>query len=203
MNFLPFSKQTFEEWWQSINQNPNSYFDGRSIEGDSKFDGDRDYKIFGSSEPYRYWYGAITNILPSLKKNSIYIEVKWQGQSIRTIIFPNELGRIIPSPVPWVVRFPHVFFLDNIPPWPRKGQGMKGRPQDWALNLLVYELSQAGMKDKQIASFLRTECPEMLFGEIKNYQGKSDKDPFLVRINDIKKRVKNIVSKAYPFPEST
>ena len=105
-------------------------------------------------------------------------------------------------PIPWQIRFPSRYLLNHIPAWPQK-KPKKGRPLDWALDLLVSELSQANMKNKEIATLLRASASKLLFGEVRAYKGTSDKDPFLVRINDIKKRVKKILSKVYPLRQFT
>jgi hypothetical protein len=90
-----------------------------------------------------------------------------------------------PLPLPWFIRFPLPFFLDKIPPWPPEWI-TETRRQDFALNLLVYELSQAGIKPKRLADLLRTECPNMLYGVVKDYNGTSGKDPLLSRLYTIK-----------------
>ncbi len=58
---------------------------------------------------------------------------------------------------------------------------------------MVYELSQAGAKSKEIA--------QLVLGVDKFY--KIDKDPIYVRINTIIKTVQKAVAQAYPFQEST
>lgn len=103
-------------------------------------------------------------------------------------------------PTPYWVRFPLPILFNRFSDHLVNGiWSRKGRPQDWALNLLAYELSQARMRSKTIGSFLRAECSEMLFGIVKNYEGKLDKDPIYVRINALKKTVGRIISKVYPF----
>lgn len=110
--------------------------------------------------------------------------------------YPNLLSGI--PTIPHNIRFPNSLVIEDIPPWRNEGKKKPGRPQDWALNLLIFELSQAGMKNKEISHLIRTSADNLLFGVVKYYDGSSDKDPFLVRINDIKKRVQEVVSQAYP-----
>jgi hypothetical protein len=105
----------------------------------------------------------------------------------------SEWMIMIPPPIPWIFRFPSPGDLALLPTFPGEGKQIRGRPSNWAENLLVYELSQAGMKNKQIA--------ELVLGVEKFY--KIDKDPIYVRINTILRTVEKVVSKAYPFPEST
>jgi len=45
------------------------------------------------------------------------------------------------------------------------------------------------MKNKEIATLLRASADELLCGEVQAYKATSDKDPFLVRINDIQATV--------------
>lgn len=111
----------------------------------------------------------------------------------RKLITPGDLELMEPPPIPWVVRFPSPFLLNKLPPWPEKGKSIKGRPQNWARNLLVYELSQAGMKNMQIA--------RLLFGVDKSteYRPDNPKHPILVKIAKAKKAMKKIVVESFPL----
>lgn len=94
------------------------------------------------------------------------------------------------APIPYTVRFPLPILL-NIFPYLTVGRRSfkpKGRPQDWATNLLVYELSRAGMKNMEIA--------RLLFGVEKSTEKWPDKHPILVRIDTIKKTVQKAISKS-------
>jgi hypothetical protein len=104
-----------------------------------------------------------------------------------------ELMLMDPLPIPWIFRFPWPNYIARLPISRGKGTTFRGRPPKWAENLLIYELSQAGMKNKQIA--------ELVLGAEKFCR--MDKDPIYVRINTILKTVEKAVSKAYPFPEPT
>ena len=94
------------------------------------------------------------------------------------------------APIPHSVRFPLPILL-NIFPYLKVGRRyfkLKGRPQDWGRNLLVYELSQAGMKNMEIA--------RLLFGVEKWTERWPDKHPILVRIDAIKKTVEKAISQS-------
>jgi hypothetical protein len=158
-------------------------------------------------EDHIHWIGRIFNANLTLFKQDQYnigeieIEMGLTDSKKKITLNPRNLGSLRPCPIPWQIRFPFIFCLETLHPWPVKG---KGRPQDWRLNVLVYELSQAGIKDKEIGNLLR-KCPipNLLFGAIKHYEGTLDKDPILVRINTIKRTVEKAVSQAYPFTAST
>jgi len=107
------------------------------------------------------------------------------GCDLVWLIDRNNFGKTLP--LPWTIRFPCPMFLYEIP-GSRKARKGKGRPQDWGFNLLVYELSQAGMKNMDIA--------RQLFG-VKKPPGSIYKEPTLVRINTIKKTIGEAVSQAY------
>jgi hypothetical protein len=79
-------------------------------------------------------------------------------------------------------------FLYEIPD-SSKAKKKKGRPHNWGFNLLVYELSQAGMKDMEIARYF--------YGIEKSTGNFPDKETTLVRINTIKNTVDRHVSQAY------
>lgn len=94
------------------------------------------------------------------------------------------------APIPHTVRFPLPILL-LIFPYLTVGRAYfkpKGRPQDWATNLLVYELSRAGMKNMEIA--------RLLFKVEKSTGKWPDKHPILVRIDTIKETVKKAISKS-------
>lgn len=98
-------------------------------------------------------------------------------------------------PIPWCVRFPFPPFLDRIPPWPNKKKKGAGRPQgsfkDSGKNLLIYELSQGGMQDMEIA--------RLLFGIKKSTEKWPDKHSTLSWIFNIKRAVEKVVLQVYPF----
>jgi hypothetical protein len=102
-------------------------------------------------------------------------------------------------PIPYYIRFPFPFFIG----YPQNSllikwrYSIKGRPQHWALNCLIYELSQSGVKDKQIANLLRSKCPDMLWGFVKQYTENLGKDPLLTRINTIRKTMDKTVTSIF------
>lgn len=102
----------------------------------------------------------------------------------------NKLFNVKFVPIPHTIRFPSPVLLSDFAHYPMERLfKKKGRPTNWGLNLLVYEFSQAGMKDMQIA--------RLLFGV-----GSStylDKHPALVRIENIKKTIGKVVSQAFPL----
>jgi hypothetical protein len=126
---------------------------------------------------------------------SLLCAIEKENSEIRSLMPGWCIRGIKPSPIPWTVRFPIPFMLDRFPDWPEEGKKIKGRPPKWAENLLVYELSQAGMKDMDIV--------RLLFRIDKSTEFYPDKNPILVRINTIKKTVQKVVSQAYPFLQST
>jgi hypothetical protein len=151
-----------------------------------------------NSESYEFdlshiesWGGPISRAVYDSKREAVLVT----GGREEIELNPGRLLWIEPCPIPWAIRFPLSIYLYSLPPWPEK----MGRPQYWGLNLLVYELSQTGMKDGQIAHLLRRSASNLLFGNVKSYSDSSDKDPLLVRIADIKMKVKEAVSQAYPF----
>lgn len=108
-----------------------------------------------------------------------------------------EKWKVSFPPIPWVFRFIPAGYLQQVPPIPGYGYGRpkRGRPiEDLAKNLSVYELSQVGMKNMEIA--------RLVFG-FTRFRESLDKETILVRINAIKKTGNNIISRAYPFPSST
>lgn len=98
-------------------------------------------------------------------------------------------------PIPWVFRFIPRGYLNQLPRIPGYGYGKpRGRPiKLWAKNLLVYELSQSGMKNMEIA--------RLVFGVKKSteYWLKTPKHPILVKIAKVKEAMNEIISKSYPL----
>ena len=87
------------------------------------------------------------------------------------------------------VRFPLPFLLELIP---SRSNKVRGPTQNWPRNLLVYELSQKGIKDTDIAI--------LLFGMKKNpYHDRSGKNRILSHIDRIKRTIGKSVDKALPY----
>jgi hypothetical protein len=110
-----------------------------------------------------------------------------------------EKWKINFPPIPWVFRFIPRGYLDQLPliPGYRNDRPPRGRPiEHWARNLLVYELSQAGMKNMETA--------RLLFGVKKSTENwlKAPKHPVLVKIAKVKKAMEKLVSKSY-LPSAT
>ena len=108
----------------------------------------------------------------------------------------GRLGGI--DPMPWRVRFPSPEFPSGSelywahPPGPQRGGKTRRRPyKDWASSLLIFELSQVGMRNSEILSLF----PEV-FGQSRV---KLDKDPAYVRVNTIIKTINKAVIRAYPI----
>jgi len=102
------------------------------------------------------------------------------------------------QPIPHHVRFPLPILLSNLSDSPLKDFfEKKGRPPKWARNLLIYELSQAGMKDMEIA--------RLLFGVKKSTENWPDKPkhPILAKIYKTKRTMEKIISESYPFESVT
>lgn len=99
-------------------------------------------------------------------------------------------------PIPWVFRFIPRGHLNQLPPIPGVGYGkLRGRPiEDWAKNLLVYELSHAGMKDMEMA--------RLMFGVKKSTEWSAPKHPIIVKIAKTKGSMEKLISQAYP-PRTT
>jgi hypothetical protein len=102
-------------------------------------------------------------------------------------------------PIPWVFRFTPRGYLDQLPLIPGYGNDRppRGRPiQDWPRNLFVYELSQAGMRNMEIA--------RLLFGVKKSTENwrHQPKHPVLVKIARVKKAMEKLVSESY-LPTAT
>lgn len=108
------------------------------------------------------------------------------GINLVWLIDRHNFGKTLP--LPWTIRFPCPMFLCEIPD-SSKARKKKGRPHNWGFNLLVYELSQAGMKDMDIA--------RLLFGVQRSTENYPDKESALVRIYTIKNTIGNAVSQAY------
>lgn len=91
-------------------------------------------------------------------------------------------------PIPWVFRFTPNGYLQQIPPAKRE----RGHQvENWAKNLAVYELSQAGMKNAEIG--------RLLFGMDKSRISVfNTTHPILVEIAKIKKRIKKKAAKSFP-----
>lgn len=109
----------------------------------------------------------------------------------------NPLELKTPIPIPYTVRFPKPCLITRVRSLPAETLfKKKGQPPKWDRNLLIYELSQAGMKNMEIA--------RLLFGVKKSTENwpRILKHPKLVRIADIKKVIRNTVSKAYPVYQS-
>jgi len=96
-------------------------------------------------------------------------------------------------PIPWVFRFIPRGYLDKLPPIPGFGYGKRRgrRIEDWAKNLLIYELSRAGLKDMEIA--------RLVFGVEKSTEWSAPKHPILVKISKVKEAMKELISQSYPF----
>jgi len=87
------------------------------------------------------------------------------------------------------VRFPLPLLLELIPSRLIKA---RGPIQNWPRNLLVYELSQKGIRDTDIAVWL--------FGmQKKPYRGQPGKNRLLSHIDRIKRTVSKSVDKALPY----
>jgi hypothetical protein len=184
-NFPPLPKEPFRKWFDRVGFD-NSF---RIIE--------LYFNSFGDASPipqeeFKMWCDRTSGhtVFPATAYPTVVDFFSEQG---KILILPVELHRVTPPPIPWTVRFPTTYFLNKIPPWCNEGKIKSGRPpKDWASNLLVYELSQAGMKNMEVAKLLFRERSEKL-----------DKDPVLVRINTIIKTVEKAISHAYRFPQPT
>jgi hypothetical protein len=87
------------------------------------------------------------------------------------------------------IRFPLPFLLELIP---SRLNRARGPIQNWPRNLLVYELSQKGIRDTDIAVWL--------FGMPKEaYRGQSGKNRILSHIDRIKRTISKSVDKALPY----
>lgn len=106
--------------------------------------------------------------------------------------FNNQLNGKF-APIPHSIRFPLPILLNDFSRYPL-GRLLKEkrRPTNWALNLSVYELSQAELKDMEIA--------RLLFGIKKSTERFPKKHSVLSQISNIKKAVQATVSQAYPLP---
>lgn len=104
-----------------------------------------------------------------------------------------ELMLMDPLPIPWIFRFPWPNYIARLPSSRGKGTTFRGRPPKWAENLLIYELSQAGMKNMEIA--------RLLFGVDKSteYRPGNPKHPILVKIAKTKEAMKKIVLESFPL----
>jgi len=105
-----------------------------------------------------------------------------------------ENWRVNFPPIPWVFRFTPRGYLDQVSLIPGYGHGKpkRGRPvEDWAKNLLVYELSEAGMRNMEIA--------RLVFGVKKSTENwpSVPKHPILVKIAKVEKAMKRKISKSY------
>lgn len=90
-------------------------------------------------------------------------------------------------PIPWVFRFiPEGYLLQMAPVQSRPGRPM----ENWANNLCVYELSQLGMKDTEIA--------KLIYGINKSTEYYPDKHDILVKIFKIKKSLKTVITDSLP-----
>jgi hypothetical protein len=182
--FPPVPPEAFEKWREDT-LNMENY-----IILEKAFNAFTDFPPY-PGETFQQWYD-------SQYYNRNHPATQWY-RADNLLSLPERLDLAEPPPIPWVVRFPLPHFLENIPSRPPK----RARPQEWALNLLVYELSQAGLKNAEITKLLR-KSGKLLFGVVKSYKGTSDKDPLLVRIYDIKKkRIEKEVFEAYPLSKST
>lgn len=93
--------------------------------------------------------------------------------------------------IPHTIRFPHPWIRPLLPLHKLSALTIRrGHPQDWLLNLLIFELSQAGIKNAEIG--------RLLFGMKKSRPSASEpKSPILVRINKTLKQTEKIVSESY------
>ena len=145
-----------------------------------------------------FWKGRILNAkfcMDTLDKPAS-IEVKF-GSPNKTlkVKMEHKLGNFYPPLIPYQIRFPFPRLIDGIHlhGLPMMGKGIgRHRKENWPINLLVYELSEAGMKNMEIA--------RLLFGVEKSTEFRPDeiKHPILVKIAKIKDRVEGYVSEIYP-----
>ena len=181
-DFLPHPNQTFKDWDKALHLIGATSFIGYVIiDPEAKTNNDTDL----------HWLGPISKIVLNPDGNSFDIEIIRSGRKEKMVFSPGKLKSYRPPPIPWTVRFPSPSNLNEIPPWPKKGKTIRGRPQNWGKNLIVYELSQAEMRDMEIA--------RLLFGIEKSTEFYPQKDPILVRINTMKETVKKAVSQVYPL----
>ncbi len=98
-------------------------------------------------------------------------------------------------PAPHCVRFLHLSVAEHTTSLDKDWSLVcgKGRPQNWLINLLIYELSEAGMKNMEIARLL------FEIDSSTEYWPDETKHPILVKIATIKRAIEKTVSKAYPF----
>jgi hypothetical protein len=148
---------------------------------------------FRDIEPTVYWDSPLLRAQVDPDEDAVSAEMQSGEGSKKICIDPTAIRCLYPAPIPWQIHFPHTFFLDKLPPWPEK-KARRGRPQDWALNLLVYDLSRAGAKDMEI--------DRLLFDLKKSTETYLSEHQVLVRIATIKKTVYEAVSNAYPILHS-
>lgn len=112
--------------------------------------------------------------------NPIIKQTLWELDEEKTLWLPY----IHPD-----IRFPLPFLLELIP---SRSNNVRGPKQNWPRNLLVYELSQKGIRD--------TDIGILLFGMEKNpYRGQSGKNRILSHIDRIKRTIGKSVDKALPY----
>jgi hypothetical protein len=193
MDFLPLRGESYDNWYQRF----DNLILGRKYDADL-YDNDL----------YRQLYELII----TLKNDDrlVYTLRKNKNHGISDSFLTENFIEF--RPIPCSVRFPlprllffnlrfSSQFKDPVKIFPdlsfrgRDKKKERGRPPNWATNPLVYELSQAGMKNMDIA--------RLLFGIQKSHKSYDEglgKDPILVKINTIKKTVKKVVFQAYPLP---
>jgi|GEM_PF-1337872 hypothetical protein len=191
MDFLPLPQESYDDWCQRFD---NLILGRKCVEN------------LHDDDLYRQLYKLIITL-----KNYdrlVYLLRKNKHHGISDSFLMKYFIEF--RPIPYSVRFPlprllffnlrfSSRFKDRVKIFPdpsfrgRRKERERGRPQNWATNLLVFELSQAGMKNMDIA--------RLLFGIEKSTNHWPDKHPILVRIDDIKKTVQKAVSKAFPLPD--
>jgi len=137
-----------------------------------------------AGEPYLHWRNRLGQFNDQFLYAIAGLDIL--GTNLAWLIDRHNFGDIFP--LPWSIRFPCPMFLQEVRGSYKKGK-RKGRPQDLKHNLLVYELSQAGMKHMEIA--------RLFYGIRESTEYTDYKEPALVRINTIVATVRKHVSEAY------
>ncbi len=189
--FLPDPGQTLRDWQGEFF--PSGKYGNYSdiYERHILIDPERPWE----DKPPVFWHGPLLKAEVDPDGDVVIAEMQTAGKLETVRINPATLGSMRPPPIPWQLHFPHEFLLNKLPHWPEEGMTKRGRPQDWALNLLVYELSKAGAKSMEIAS--------LLFDAKKSTETYLSEHQILVRIATIKKTIHKAVSSTYPIPQSS
>jgi len=181
---MEWVKSIFYELGQDYDVGAGKTFEQWERQGRLEISGieDKLLRLRAKSTGPRHWWGPKPSIIMTIADD---YEKQW-------LIPPSQIYLADVFPIYYKVRFPLPYFLDKLPEWrDKRKERWGGTPLHWPLGLLINELSQAGLRPYEIVNAL---------GLKQEAYDQSAKKSGFNRVRDAKKRIGDLINRAYPLP---